>query len=225
MAAYIDLDINYFKFVMYKFKNKFYLSYEDTESLIPDFMDLYNFDEIIFSRNLYNILLSNKSVISTIEIPNIYLNDCSINNELLYSKTKINLSKNNDIIEKNKFETLYINIENQLEVLNNNNTNNPIELSDYCKLLLECHNNEHAFLDAKVCKLFVIYATLGSKDYMVTFHNIEEKKANIFISFVVEDNIVAAYLTNINNNVILEYDLSNLKVGTHYTINQKVEVK
>ncbi len=99
------------------------LPYENRSSTIPNSVTLFDNNVLIFSRNLYNKSINNSTTISTVEIPNAYLNNNTITNQNLISKTNCKLIENIKNIKKNIYEKLYINFINTISVLNNNKIN------------------------------------------------------------------------------------------------------
>ena len=98
--------------------------YENVNSLIPSYGNLYDSNgEIIFSRNLYNMVINGSTTTSTIEIPNTMLNDSDINTEELVSQTNVNIVNENQNISKNIYELLYINFVNSIIVQDRNSAN------------------------------------------------------------------------------------------------------
>lgn len=103
------------------------ISYENTNSLVPNSGVLYNGNNnIIFARNLYNKTINNRITQSTIEVPNTYLNNTIINSQELDSKTNNVMVNNINTITKNIYETLFINFINTLQITNENDENNII---------------------------------------------------------------------------------------------------
>jgi hypothetical protein len=103
------------------------LPYQDLDSMVPNSGILYNSSNIpIFARNLYNKTISGRTTQSTIEVPNIYLNDDIITKENLLGKTNSILISNSETIVKNIYETLNINFINTLQIRNDNDEVNPI---------------------------------------------------------------------------------------------------
>ena len=94
--------------------------YQDFNSLIPNSAWLYNNNEIIYARNLYNKVVSGNTTTSTVEVPNLLLNDIDIEQQDLLGQTNGTLVSNIDTIQKNIYEDLYINFYNTLTMQNQN---------------------------------------------------------------------------------------------------------
>lgn len=95
--------------------------YENVNSLVPVKARIYNTnDEMIFARNLYNKVIYGNTTLSQLQIPNTLLNGITLKWEQLVSATSRPLALNSLDIEKNIYETLYINYYNKLLIQNQN---------------------------------------------------------------------------------------------------------
>lgn len=95
------------------------VEYIDYNSTLPTKAQLYSNNSIVFARNLYNKTENNNTTVSTVTIPNSYLNDLTISNEILLSETNSELASDDKNITKNIYETVNLNFINTLYVLNN----------------------------------------------------------------------------------------------------------
>lgn len=115
--------------LVYNSSNYNGLSYSSPNSLVPNSAVLKDSsDKIIFARNIYNKIIQGATTSSIVQIPNTLLNDLIISNEELYSITNLQTNDNTEEITKNIYETLNINFNNTISVLNNNDTDNPIQM-------------------------------------------------------------------------------------------------
>lgn len=101
-------------------------AYEYYTLLVPNQMILNDDDGVVFARNLYDKVVYNNITESIVQIPNTMLNDATITQENLMGETGYTLSSNEDTIEKNIYETLYINVFNKINITDKNDPNNPI---------------------------------------------------------------------------------------------------
>ena len=74
-------------------------------------------NNIVFARGLYNKQIYNNQTTSTIEIPNGYLNDTTITQENILSKDNNILVSESETINKNIYETLFLNFTHTLSVI------------------------------------------------------------------------------------------------------------
>lgn len=99
-------------------------SYEGTYSVMPNSVNLYNNNNVIFSRNLYNKMVYNDTCVSTLQIPNTMLNDITISKNNLMSYNNNIIVNDNTSIIKNIYETLDINYYNVIKMENRNDLTN-----------------------------------------------------------------------------------------------------
>ena len=95
--------------------------YTNYNSLIGNYVNVYSNDEIVFSRNLTNISITNNYTMSSVEIPNTYLNGIDLNPKDLVGETKMTLVEDGNTISKNIYEVLYLNYINTISVKDNDN--------------------------------------------------------------------------------------------------------
>ena len=116
-------DFNWFFYTKELFNQNYYFgdvySYLEQNSIYdlkPLNMSLYENNEIIFNRDLYNLVVAGSTTTSTIEVPNTMLNSNTIDQELLLGNNYLQISKNTENIETNIYETLHINSINTLSI-------------------------------------------------------------------------------------------------------------
>ena len=105
---------------IFNINNWEYIDYQETNSMIPNSVWLYNNNKIIYARNLYNKVVSGNTTTSTVEVPNLLLNNIDIEQQDLLGQTNGILVSNIDTIQKNIYEDLYINFYNTLTMQNQN---------------------------------------------------------------------------------------------------------
>lgn len=84
-------------------------AYSGVDVLVPKLSNLYSNGSLEFSRNLYNVSKQNNMTMSSVEIPNTYLNDSTITQSDLISKTNLQLNSNNQQWTKNVYEVVDLN--------------------------------------------------------------------------------------------------------------------
>lgn len=97
------------------------LEYDDYNEIIPNYVNIYNNEDVVFSRNLYNLSLINNYSIASIQIPNNYLNEILLTKNELVGKTNKILVEELNGISKNIYEALYLNYINTIKVIDNDN--------------------------------------------------------------------------------------------------------
>lgn len=103
------------------------LPYQALNSMVPNSVNIYDPNGVvIFARNLYNRIVNNNTTISTVEVPNDFMNDVTIQLKELISQTNNVMVSDSMEIVKNVYEELLINFVNSIIVKNSNNINNVI---------------------------------------------------------------------------------------------------
>lgn len=100
--------------------------YVDYNSLVPDYVNLSN-GSVIFSRKLTNQSIIGNQMSAEINVPYSMLNDTQISTEQLISKTNKTLSNESTIINKNIYESLYLNFIKHINVIDNNFGKNELQ--------------------------------------------------------------------------------------------------
>lgn len=124
--------------------------YINTNALIPNSAELYSDSELIFARNLYNKTINNNVTVSTVEIPNTYLNNVNITNKNLLSQTNLHLVKDNNLLQKNIYETVFLNFINVVQVLNKDTETINRQAGVYLNAKI---NDEKGYDNAKITKV------------------------------------------------------------------------
>lgn len=201
-------------------------SYIDKTSLISNKVELFSNDSLVFARNLYNKSINNNTTTSTVEVPNNYLNSKKITNGVLLSQTNLELSNTDENIEKNIYETLYLNFINSLMIVDENNPNNKILNNVGAAYLNYAINNNDDYENARLYKKAIInYADNTNKEIEYKINNISEKVCNLKFNIYIDK--IASSINFISNDKTIVYhtiDISDLELNKYYKINQKLEV-
>lgn len=200
-------------------------SYTDYNSLIPQQGELYSGSSIIFARNLYNFTINDNQSISTIVVPNTYLNEGRyITNQNLLSETKTNMIENENTIQKNIYETLYVNFINAINVINEEtNTRYPAAAS-YITTNINTGTQENV----EQTYIGKIRVNKGTDTFIgnITWYPIDSTHKYTEFAVVV-DNIITSidFLSNDETIVYNSIDTSNLETGKTYKISQKLRIE
>jgi len=203
------------------------LPYIDVSSLVPNSGVLYdNLDNIIFARNLYNKIISESATTSTLEIPNKLLNDILISKQNLVGETNITHINNNDVIQKNIYETVYLNFTNLINIVNNNNDNSILNTTASAKLN-HAINTLSEYDNTKMTKYRINYEDGTS---IVSFFNIENQQEiydryTLTLTFYLNkkaNNL--EFISNDEQTVYCTIDLSNYEINKLYSLKQRVRI-
>ena len=124
--------------------------YVNDNALISNSAELYSDSELIFARNLYNKTINDNVTVSTVEIPNTYLNNVNITNKNLLSQTNLHLVKDNNLLQKNIYETVFLNFINAVQVLNKDTETINRQAGVYLNAKI---NDEKGYDNAKITKV------------------------------------------------------------------------
>lgn len=200
--------------------------YISNNMLVPNLLKLYNDENILFARNLYNKLIQNNTTIASIEIPTNYLNDVIINESKLISETNLEIINDNTSIEKNIYEIVDINFINTLNIINSNNPNDEIINTEGSVRLNNSVSNLTDYDNAKLYENAILYYQDGSKkEIKYNFDDEHDNSINIIVDIYVDKLVDRLELISSDNLTVYQtIDLSNLILNKMYRINQKVEV-
>ena len=201
-------------------------AYEDINCMMPNSGILYDENnKMIFARNLYNKNINGNTTVSTIEIPNTFLNNIPIAKKELISETNLILNSDTNSFTKNIYENVDINFFNTLIMKNNNNSSNPI-----------INNVGAARLNNSISNLIDYEDTIANKVRINYSDNTNEIK-NIGTPIII--NGVATYtitiyvpkaITNIeiiSNDETTSYQTitGTFNINKYYTLTQNVRVE
>ena len=203
-------------------------SYNDVDCMIPKSGILYDGSEVvIFARNLYNKTVNNNTTISTIEVPNTYLNDTNIAKQNLLSNTNKLLNSNNQNISKNIYETLNINFLNTLVIKNSNNPLNEIINLQGSSRLNSSISSLADYEETKGTKYKVNYTNGNSNVFNIDnidyLGNMAILDFNVYVGSAISNIQI---ISNDEATIYQEIDTSNLslEIGKYYNFKQNVEI-
>lgn len=205
-----------------------YDDYEDLTSLVPNSAWLYSNNEIVYARNLYNKVLNGNITISTIEVPNMLLNDISITPQQLLGKTNGILINNTEIITKNIYEDLFINFYNELTMQDQNTQDYIINLNGATRLNTSISNTMD-YNNAKITKIRMNYE--DNTTFVKTINPATQISQFVyqfsFDIYVPNNKTITSVeiISNDENTTYQTINTSSLLNGKTYKITQNVEIE
>lgn len=199
--------------------------YINTNALIPNSAEIYSNENLVFARNLYNKTINNNTTVSTVEIPNTYLNGIDLTSKNLLSETKLDLIRDTNVTQKNIYETMFLNFINVLQVADRNNATQVLnqEASTY---LNNAINTDDSYDNAKLYnKVIINYQDGSSKESSYSLENTTETSTIIAFGLYIDKLINNVEI--VSNDKTITYqtiDLSTLELNKNYSIKQKLEV-
>lgn len=195
--------------------------YIGINSLSPLYSNLYSNGSLIFSRNLYNISKQNNMTMSSVEIPNNYLNDLTISQNDLISETNLQMNSDNTNWTKNIYEVVDLNFLNTISVIDED-TNTP-----YLQSATRINNSITDINDYEdtICnKVRINYVDNTTNVFSIVWEEIDSTHKQTEFSIYVDKPILSIdYISNDTNTIYCTKQLE-VEVGNYYTINQKIKI-
>ena len=199
--------------------------YININALIPNSTEIYSNESLVFARNLYNKTINNNTTVSTVEIPNTYLNGIDLTSKNLLSETNLTMIADTNVTQKNIYETMFLNFINVLQVVDRNNANQVLnqEASTY---LNNAINTDDSYDNAKLYnKVIINYQDGSSKESSYSLENTTETSTVIAFGLYIDKLINNAEIVSSDKTITYQtIDLSNLELNKYYAIRQKMEV-
>lgn len=197
--------------------------YENYNSLIAKYGNIYSDNKIIFSRNLHNLSITNNYTVASIEVPNTYLNDITFDIKELVGETNTTLISDSNPVSKNIYEVLYFNYINTLNVKDNENEIQ-LDTSKYVNSNINIgtktnHDN------TKCTKLEIVYQDSTNKIFPIGW--VSTDSTHKYTEFTIYVDKPISRLELISNDQTTTYITieQELEVGKYYTFKQYLKVE
>lgn len=183
-------------------------------------------DNIIFARSLYNKTIYNNTTEATFEVPNTMLNDEVIATQDLIGRTMYVLCSNTDDIQKNIYETLYINYFITLLIQNRNTSTYVDNLIGSNKVNNAVHNNSN-MENQKMAKIRVNYVNGDTQLKNVNSITITNDVATIEFQFTVLSDILNIEILSNDEDIVYQTitNFTNYDIGKTYVLSQECYVE
>lgn len=196
--------------------------YNDYNSTIPKYVNLYNTNGILFSRNLYNLTLNGSTTTATVQVPNTFLNGVSINQEKLISSTNSILVNETQSITKNIYETLYLNFIQTLSVKDEDTNNEYPIIASYINQNINTgtqQNCENTFIG----KVNVNYSN-NTITQNINWTYVTDHYETTFVIDATNEVPTIDFISNDETTIYLTKEL-DVSTGHYYTIKQKLRIE
>lgn len=197
--------------------------YENYNSLIGDYGNIYSNDKIMFSRDLYNISVTNNYTVSSLEVPNTFLNDITLDLKELVGKTNTTLVQNTSPITTNVYEMLFLNYINTINVKDNEDI---IQL-DSAKYINSNINigTETNYNNTKCTKVEIKYQDNTNKIFPIAWTTIDDTHKYAKFTLYVDKPIYRLELISNDQSTTYITIERELEVGKYYTFKQYLKVE
>lgn len=196
--------------------------YSDYDSTVPKKARLYSNNEMVFARNLYNLTLNGATYTATVQVPNTMLNNVTIDQEDLISNTNSILITDSENIQKNIYETMYVNFIQPLMVTDEDTNTTYPNAAAYVNQNINTGTQDNCN-DSFVGKIKINYETPFTQNITWTY---------------VTDHYESTFLVDATNEApssidFMSYDETTLYItknltfasGNYYLINQKLRIE
>lgn len=197
--------------------------YIDYDSLISQKGQIYSNDKIVFARNLYNRTQNGGTTVSTIQIPNNYLNGMQLDLKKLISQTNLDINRDTNITDKNIYEMVFVNYINTLQVIDEDTGTLYPRGAEAINTNINTGTSAN-YNDSKLGKIRINYSTpvveqitwqkIDDKHYQTNFSVDTNAEIPESVDFISSDETIT-YMTK-------ELDLEENKT---YVVSQKIRIE
>lgn len=239
---YVSQDFNLLK--MYCFNNSFIIAgwnliditeiysqfnyngepYENYNSLIADYGNIYSNNKLVFSRDLYNLSITNNYSVSTLEVPNTYLNGITLSPKDLIGKTNMQLVSDTMGISKNIYEVLFLNFINTINVIDNEE--NIVTASGrYINQNINVGTQTNQD-NTKCNKVLITWEDNTTKEFSISWTKTDDTHCYTEFTLYIQQNIASIeFMSSDLSTTYISLNASNMETGKFYTIKQYLKVE
>ena len=201
--------------------------YTNYNSLIPKQGEVYSNNKLVFARNLYNKTINNNTTVSTVQIPNSYLNNIDLNTKTLISETNNVLINDTNIIQKNIYETLFLNYINTINVLEEDTNTLYPEAGVYINqnTNIGTQNNMDTTFISKIRLNYADNTSEIKNIYWTTIDDTHKKtEFSIYLNKILSD---IEFISNDELHTYVKRDMTSFEMETEniYTITQFLRIE
>lgn len=198
-----------------------YVSYNLLKS---SYTNLYSNGSLIFSRNLYNISKQNNMTMSSVEIPNTYLNDTTITTNDLISETNFKMNSDNTQWTKNIYEVVDLNFLNTISVIDEDTDTSYIQSAIKINDAIT-DGTLTDYQNTPCTKYRINYTDTTTSVDNIAWTNIDDTHKETEITIYVDKAITSIdFISSDESTIYLTIPLQ-VDVGKYYTINQKIKIE
>ena len=201
--------------------------YTSYNSLVPNSSTLYNDNNLIFARNLYNTTYYRNTTTSTLEIPNGMLNNIDISKQILIGITNAPLIENNNTINKNIYETLYLNYVNNINVIDQDtNTYYNASASNITTNINGTNNDSTTMENKRIGKIRINFQDGTTRIETVNIEAISDNRYVITVTIYADDYMdTIDIISKDETETYITFDVSGYPINNYHTIRQYLKIE
>lgn len=186
--------------------------------------EVYSNGYIVFARPLYNKQIFNNQTTSTLEIPNGYLNDIVLDDKNILSQTNGVLIQDATEIQKNIYETLFLNFTNSISVIDEDTDTTYPSVANYINANTNVGTEEN-YNDTTMGKIRIRYTSHVVTTPIVWSHVTDTQYImRTVIDATTEVPYLIEFISNDESTTYLSKELP-LTLGNYYKITQKIRIE
>ena len=202
---------------------------QNLNSFVPKVGILKNNSMIAFARELYNCIRQQNTITSTIDVPNLLLNDTTIIEEQLVAKANNIIDDNNMTINKNIYEELLVNFNDTYIIINKNNNANEINTNGSIELareIINLVNNTSSAYNKVMNKFKIVYGDNTTSISSLPTPTLDTANRIAEYNFIIGTQKFINRIEFISNDETMSYLTITLNVEANkiFKIKQKVKV-
>lgn len=198
-------------------------AYVNPDIFVPDYVNLYSNNNLLFSRNLYNISIQNNMTMSSVEIPNNYLNNITINKNDLIGKTAYILNRSTESWTKNIYETVDLNFLNTIDIKDEDtNIDYPLGASKLNNSITNGGNTNYT--NSPCLKYRINYKDGTTNIKAINWSSINNYNKTTQFTIYVDKEINSIDLISYDESTKYLNITGTFEIGNIYSIYQKVRI-
>lgn len=202
-------------------------SYINYNSVVPLHSEIYSNGNIVFARNLYNKQIYSNMCVSTVEIPNGFLNDLTLQPKNLISATMTTLTSDTEEFSKNVYENVFVNFTNRIFVEDEDNGNTYPGSANYINIGTNTGTIED-YEGSMIGRIRINYNDSTTLDQFIGWSDISSgsliAKQTSFSLYVSKPISTVDFMNKDGTFTYIKKSYA-FEVGKTYTISQKIRIE
>lgn len=197
-------------------------AYIDYNSLTPLHSEIYSNSHLVFARGLYNKQVYQNMCISTVNIPNGFLNGIPLMPSKLLGTTMLELVNNTNVITKNIYENLFLNFNNKIQVIDEDTSVLYPETANYINIGVS-YGTQQQCEGSKISKMRINYT--DNTNIVIPIHWVENADIKEYTySLYISKGISSIEFINEEENFAYITKQYDFEIGKTYTITQRIRI-
>ena len=196
-------------------------SYIGYDTLVSKKGQIYSNNKLVFARNLYNKNVYQNTCVSTIQVPNNYLNGIQLDLKKLISNTNFDICNENNITDKNIYEMMFVNYINTITCIDEDTNTIYGNTATYINENINTGNKTN-YDNTKMSKVRINFTTPQIQSINWTW-NVDHYETE----FTIYTDEIPTSIEFISNDETTTYIRKELEFeqNKYYTISQKLRIE